>query len=69
MQNFYLVWNPGNLQAPKVRHQSEQEARAEAERLARLNPGQKFYVLQTVAFCAKVDVRWSDENSGDEIPF
>lgn len=44
----YFVFNPGNNSAPKIKHNSEYEARMEAERLAAANPGQQFYVLKAV---------------------
>lgn len=42
---FFIVWNPqgGN---PKQRHGSPYLAIEEAKRLARLSPGQKFYVAR-----------------------
>ena len=42
---FWLVWNP-NGQAPTHPHESEELAVKEAERLARVNRGQQFFVLQ-----------------------
>lgn len=45
---FYVVWNPARG-APTVRHRTRPAAAEEAERLARSNPGQTFFVLATVA--------------------
>lgn len=45
---FWLVWNPAG-RAPQVRHATEAIATAEAERLARLHPGQTFVVMSSVA--------------------
>ena len=42
---FFLVWNPKG-QNPKRRHEHEYQATAEAERLARANPGEEFYVME-----------------------
>ncbi|WP_325437580.1 hypothetical protein [Pseudomonas nitroreducens] len=42
---FWMVWNP-EAYAPSVRHPTWKSAEAEAERLARSNPGQRFYILQ-----------------------
>lgn len=52
MSRFYIVWNPANLKPPAARHPTADLARSEAERLARLNPGQEFYTLhaETVSF-------------------
>ena len=47
---FYLVWNPATGYT-RHQHQSEQDARKEAERLARQVPGTKFFVLSVVACC------------------
>lgn len=47
---FWIVWNPAGRN-PTFRHRSESAAVAEAERLARENPGQTFVVLQSV--CAR----------------
>lgn len=44
----YFVFNPGSNSAPKIKHNSEYEARMEAERLAAANPGQQFYVVKAV---------------------
>ena len=52
--------------SPTVKHPTESQARAEAMRLARINPGEKFYVLQSIAECCKVDVKWTDHR---QIPF
>lgn len=37
------------VNTPKVRHNSKQEAHAEAERLAKLQPGDEFVVLSSEA--------------------
>lgn len=52
---FYFVWNPSRS-APTVKHPSEEIAMSEAKRLARLNPGEKFFVLQAIAALEKIDV-------------
>ena len=67
MDKFWLVWNPRRT-SPTCQHESEFKAREEAERLARLTPGDEFVVLESLAFC-KVDlipVNWRDT---DDIPF
>lgn len=65
---FWLVWNPQRT-APTYRHQSSLEATAEAERLARTNPGETFVVLESV--CARcVDYMAKIDMSPDcDIPF
>lgn len=44
---FWLVWNPAGRN-PVVEHVSPESATREAERLASLNPGAQFFVLQAV---------------------
>ena len=47
MQQFYMVWCKSTGYTRKE-HYSEQEATAEAERLARRELGQEFYVLKAI---------------------
>ena len=47
-QPFWLVWCP-TRSAPTVRQPSYIVAETEAKRLARINPGESFYVLAAVA--------------------
>lgn len=61
MTEFWLVWNPRGG-APTHQHPTLHQARAEAERLARMNPGQDFFVLATVGRAKKVDVEWMELN-------
>jgi len=65
MEKFWMVWNEGN-RGPEKKHLNENSARNEAERLARLNPGQKFYVLAAIDCCQQRDVLWASET---EMPF
>ena len=44
---FWLVWNRRGRK-PVYEHESYFSARAEAERLAKANPGEAFYVLAPV---------------------
>jgi hypothetical protein len=44
---IYLVWNPCGTN-PSKRHNSAEDARAEARRLCQLNPGQEFFVLRAI---------------------
>ncbi len=64
---FWMVWNPARNQ-PTHRHASEQSAITEAERLARLNRGEQFYVLEAVALRIADDMTRVDLRR-DEIPF
>ena len=53
---FWLVWREGG-NPPTRKHEFQDMAEAEAERLARLNPGVRFYVLETKSARIKDDVR------------
>ena len=48
MKKFWMVWNPLGRQ-PAVRHDTEQEAITEAERLASKHEGHPFFVLCAVS--------------------
>ena len=60
MDKFWLVWREQGG-APKFKHHSHEAACCEAERLARANPGQRFYVMERVSSCIKADVVWDGE--------
>lgn len=67
---FWLVWNPAGG-APTFQHNTEESARTEASRLARSNPGLKFYVLASTGCAVKRDVDWieCEINYCDHVPF
>lgn len=74
---FWLVWRDGGFNStPHHKHAYENEARAEAERLAKQHPAQRFYVLPATEY-AVVDlnpVAWRRDESAlgfndDEPPF
>lgn len=71
MENFWIVWgNEGRT--PTFKHTTEESARTEAERLARVAPGQVFHVMALVDSCKKNDVLWASEmniKNDDGIPF
>lgn len=46
-RKFWMVWNP-RRNPPTCRHGTEGSATKEAERLAALYPGQRFYVLAAI---------------------
>ncbi len=62
---FWMVWNPDG-RAPTYKHHSETAARAESQRLARLEPNATFFVLRAIASYKKDDVRVTEL---DEVPF
>lgn len=45
-KQFWLVWNPQSPSPPMHRHSTLDSATTEAERLARLHKGERFYVLE-----------------------
>lgn len=64
---FWMVWSPqGN--PPRYQHPNADAAKAEAERLARANPGQEFFVLEAVSVSKRVDVETRSLRKSDD-PF
>jgi hypothetical protein len=66
-QPFWMVWNEQG-HAPTFKHITVESARAEAERLARLNPGHQFHVLAALGHCSFNAVNWTQVDH-DVIPF
>lgn len=65
---FWMVWREGGS-SPTYRHQTKEAATAEAERLAKSNPDQVFYVLKaTGAVLARSNVEHL-KLTFDPIPF
>lgn len=64
---FWLVCNPERIQfhPPSFKHTDFNSASAEAERLARENPGQEFHVLASVESYQKHDVHRVQFDGGD----
>ena len=66
MEKFWMILNK-NGSRPTVEHNSLNSAEKEAERLAGLNPGQQFIILESLKYCEiKNPVIWKDT---DELPF
>lgn len=66
---FWLVWNPQGRE-PQVRHDDEESATREAERLARKNRGERFIVLRPVREVVVDDVqRFEYDLEDDGLPF
>jgi hypothetical protein len=60
MRSFFLVWREWNERSPaagcnepKFRHETYATAKREAERLARKNPGARFFVVKTLSVVEK----------------
>jgi hypothetical protein len=67
---FYLVWSPTGPTPPRVRHASRAEAKAEAERLARINRGTEFFVVCATDRLLVDDLRHDRLVAGvEDIPF
>lgn len=65
---FWMVWSPTGG-PPTVRHPSERCAELEAERLAALRPGRRFYILHATGYrCVDTMQRVTLEPAND-IPF
>lgn len=66
---YWLVWREGGG-APTYRHPDEHSARREAERLSKLNPGERFVVLCPVTrVTTSVTVVEEFDPTDDGIPF
>lgn len=66
---FWLVWNEEHG-APTVKHRVRQDALNEADRLARINRGRRFHVLEALCTLETVDVKRTDYDPYDDgIPF
>ncbi len=63
---FFLVWNGAG--SPTYRHETKQSAEREADRLARLNRGVNFFVLQSSSERVVDDLRVI-EHDLEELPF
>lgn len=68
---FYMIWNSARSNMPSYKHGTYQAAEKEATRLASLNPGKEFIVLQAVCSIKKQNVEKVifTKSIDDEIPF
>ena len=64
-EHFWMVVGNG---APYYRHRDESSAKREAERLAKLNPGLKFFVVKTIGCVESTSVLWHT-TLYDPVPF
>ena len=65
---FWLVWNPQGYN-PQCKHNTEEGATREAERLARANPGQTFIVMESVGALVVDNIQRTDLRPGNDLPF
>lgn len=63
MDTFWLVWREFTT-SPTHKHGTEASARREAERLARANPGEEFFILAAIDSCVAPlqPVTWQSRN-------
>ena len=66
--SFFVVWNP-ERKAPIHRHSTIAHAQAEAERLARMAPGQTFIVLAPLLEVVRSDIVVTHYDTHEEVPF
>jgi len=66
MDKFYMVLNLSTSYT-NYQHDSKENAKKEAERLAIQNPGKRFAVLECIGVVIKNEVVWSFPDS--ELPF
>ena len=59
MKPFFMLYRECGA-APTVRHDTYHSAQVEAERLARLMPGVRFYILLSFAEVVKSEMQWSE---------
>lgn len=67
MKQFWIIWCPQGQKTPSHKHQSEELAVVEAERLARLHPDKEFFVMEAIHLRQVVDMRRVDMRP--DIPF
>lgn len=67
-KQFWLVWNVGGG-APTRKHDSELSAICEAERLARMNPGNRFAVMEATHIRCFDHMLRVDLRGEMEVPF
>ncbi len=69
MKKFWMVLGEHSSSC-SYRHPSEESAKAEAERLARVNKGEAFIVLAATDAVRVTDTRWVKLGAADEeLPF
>ena len=62
-QKFWVVWNPTNRN-PMVKHTYLKDAKAEALRLAAVNPREVFYVLRSVGKAEVINAIYEEIGKG-----
>lgn len=65
---FWFVWRDDG-ESPSYKHETEESATAEAERLARAFPGETFVVLESVCARRVENMLRIEMRAGCDIPF
>lgn len=60
-------WMVLGRDVPKYRHATIAAAKNEAERLAKINPGNEFTVLEAVATCSVHSVNWDHLHDAERL--
>lgn len=70
MKEFWDCYIEGTDGGKYLKHTTLESARQEAERLARLKPGCKVYVLKMVDYCIAYErpIEWHNQYSTDNLP-
>ena len=69
-EKFFFVWNGNFCKMPQMKHSTFESAKSEAERLAELNAGVEFVVLESIGYAVTKRVYFfMHESTNDEIPF
>lgn len=66
---FYLVWSPTGSTPPRYCHGTQDAAEAEADRLARANPGKNFFVVAPLYSVVAGAFETKHFTLPDEVPF
>lgn len=67
---FWMVWNDSPFgRTPVYKHPTQQAAKEEAERLAKMNPGVRFWVMEAQGYMktAPIPSNWTPAEDG--MPF
>lgn len=69
-ERFWMVWNDSPFgRTPTFKHLTLEAAKQEAERLAKLNPGTRFWVLRAQGFMRTDPIPSNWTPAEDGMPF
>lgn len=67
LEDFWIVWSPDTTCTPTVKHETKEAAEKEAERLATMHRGKRYYVLEGVSLSVAPPINVKTTRLG--IPF